>query len=130
MIKLENKTVYLPFNGGTVYGKGIIKEKEPNDTNTHKYIFEGEKGKIYFNSLSDRQVKDIELIFTPEQLNQLLSEVIKNTLNTAAEKVTYKHNGLMIMNAEGTFYNDRGIKVSKESITNTFEEIYNKFKIG
>ena len=57
--------------------------------------------------------KETGYFFTPEQLNQLLSDVIKDALNTAAEKATYKHNGLMIMNAEGTFYNSRGVRISK-----------------
>jgi hypothetical protein len=125
-MELTKQTVYLPFNGGTVYGKGIIKEKEPNDTNIHKYIFESEKGKIYFNSLSDRQVKDIELIFTPEQLNQLLSDVIKDALSTAAQRVIMEDIGDIGREDECHEY----YVVDKESITNTFEEIYDKFKIG
>lgn len=69
----------------------------------------------------DKNGKDIFLkeengyFFTPEQLNQLLSDVIKDTLDTAAEK------------AED--WDSFHSTVNKESITSTFEETFNKFKL-
>ena len=68
-----NKTVYLPYSGGSIWGKGVIKEKDDADLNKSKYVFENEKGKIYFNSLSDRQIKNVEFIFTIEQFTEVLS---------------------------------------------------------
>ena len=67
--------------------------------------------------------------FTPEQLNKYTANVIKQTLETAAEKATYRHNGRMYQNAEGVYYHRNGIEVSKKSITNTFEETFKKFEI-
>ena len=55
--------------------------------------------------------------FTPEQLNELLSDVIKDALNTAAE------------NAYVDFEDYDKEFVNKKSITNTFEEIFQKYKV-
>lgn len=138
---MKIQTAYLPFNGGSVYGKGIIKEKEPNDTNVHKYVFECERGKVYFNSFNDRQVKGIELIYTPKPLNELLSEVIKQSLNTAAEKAEIEQKGYFEATPEECLkgieiYDDNGsdrpsfiVLLDKKSITNTFEEILKKFEV-
>lgn len=66
--------------------------------------------------------------FTEEQLNQLLSDVIKDALDTAADKAvtinTYKTrwSGL---NKESYVEPD----VYKESITNTFDITYQKHKV-
>lgn len=68
-------------------------------------------------------------VFTPEQLNEYTQSVIKQALETAAEKATYKHSGLMYQNAEGVFYHRNGIKVSKESIINVAEEIFKNFEV-
>lgn len=67
-------------------------------------------------------------VFTPEQLNKYTANVIKQALETAAEKAetvdTYKTrwSGL---NKENYVEKD----VYKQSITNTFEQTYKKFKI-
>ena len=56
--------------------------------------------------------------FTPEQLNEYTSNVIKQALETAAEKADWdcdKHH--------------QNITVDKQSITNTFEETFKNFKI-
>ena len=55
--------------------------------------------------------------FTPEQLNQFISDVIKDTLDTAAEK------------AEVDFEDYDKEFVNKQSITNTFEETCKKFEV-
>jgi hypothetical protein len=68
MKNLINKQVYIPFKGGSVYGEGVIKEKEANDTNVHDYVFIGKKGKIYFNTVEDIQVKGMKVLLTPQEL--------------------------------------------------------------
>lgn len=58
--------------------------------------------------------QNIGYFFTPEQLNQLISGVIKDTLNTASIKAdlieTY-------------------VDVDPKSITDTFDETFNNFKV-
>ena len=66
---------------------------------------------------------------TPEQLNEFIANVIKQALETAAEKATYKHNGKMYQSAEGIYYHRDGIVISKQSIINTFEETFKNFKV-
>lgn len=61
--------------------------------------------------------------FSPEQFNEHNQNVIKQTLETAAEKVTVKESRSFTGVRTGSFY------ASKESITNTFEETYEKFKV-
>ena len=58
--------------------------------------------------------------FTPEQLNEYTANVITTTLKTAAEKadITYT--------IEKTF---DFTEVDKQSITDTFEETFKKFKV-
>lgn len=65
--------------------------------------------------------------FTPEQLNQLLSDVIKDTLNTAAEKAEMVVEDYGIPGWSANY--DPDTFISKKSITNTFEETFNKFKV-
>jgi len=55
--------------------------------------------------------------FTPEQLNEYTANVIKDALNTAAE------------NAYVDFEDYDKEFVNKKSITNTFEKIFQKYKI-
>lgn len=66
-------------------------------------------------------VKDVEgYFFTPEQLNEYTANVIKKALETAAE------------NAESYIFDEDGetcSEVRKQSITNTFEEIYRVFSV-
>lgn len=76
-------------------------------------------------------------VFTPEQLNEYTQKVIKQALETATEKAKVVKD--LGENLEGIFEyeitecyydeNDYPIYVGKESITNTFEETYNKFKV-
>lgn len=68
--------------------------------------------------------------FTPEQLNQLLSDVIKDALSTAAEKVK-----MININADGKYTEDGDSEpfkfyvVNRKSITNTAEETLKKFEV-
>lgn len=79
--------------------------------------------------------------FTPEQLNEYTQSVIKQALETAAEKATLEHKEYQV-NGE---YNSQNlgqeicidceepyrnyVSCDKQSITNTFEETYNKLKV-
>lgn len=59
--------------------------------------------------------------FTPEQLNEYTQNVIKQALETAAEK------------AESYVFEEDGetcCEVRKQSITNTFEETYKQFFVS
>lgn len=58
--------------------------------------------------------------FTEEQLNELLSNVIKNTLETAAEKAEYDIDGQEHITE---------VWINKQSILNRFEETYKKHKV-
>ena len=63
--------------------------------------------------------------FTPEELNKYTEKVIKAALETAAEKVTTKlRDDYMELHM-----NDDWSEIDKQSITNTFEETFNKFKV-
>ena len=64
-----------------------------------------------------------EYFFTPETYNQHIQEVINDALNTAAEsKCTY-----IKIDLDGRRTHPTGL--CKESIINTFEEIFNKFSV-
>lgn len=58
--------------------------------------------------------------FTPEQLNEYTQDVIKQALETAAENAEITN--------KAKFSGDYNPVVDEESITNTFEETFNKFK--
>ena len=60
--------------------------------------------------------------FTPEQLNQFISNVIKDTLDTAAEKVELVTESHWSGEGENSY-------VDRQSITDTFEETYKKHMI-
>lgn len=80
-------------------------------------------------------------VFTSEQLNQLLSGVIKDTLNTAADKAEIEQKGYFEATPEECLkgleiYDDNGSDrpafiafINKQSITNTFEETCKKFEV-
>ena len=66
-------------------------------------------------------LKPTELItFTPEEYNQHIQDIIKETLETAAKKADINYS------EEKTF---DFTFVDKESIINTFEETFNKYKL-
>jgi len=98
-----------------------------------------------YPSYAEKWLKPQEgYFFTPEELNQLLSDVIKDTLNTAAEKAdltllkksTYseKPRWKKISKKEtkegvDLFSYEVQYKPSKKSITNTFDEVYQRFSV-
>lgn len=63
--------------------------------------------------------------FTPEQLNQLLSDVIKQALEAAAEKANSFIDGDESAYIQGNVW----CEVDKQSITKTFEETFKKFEV-
>lgn len=68
---------------------------------------------------------------TAEQLNEYTASVIKQALETAAEKAETKTEEVYagsLGNEEGKLYNKIGI-IDKTSITNTFDETYKKFEV-
>lgn len=72
--------------------------------------------------------------FTPEQFNEYIELVIKKTLAKAAENVSLLEDGKKVcypryIIEEGNYYNQTEIDVDKQSITNTFEEIFKSFKV-
>lgn len=102
-MSIIKQTVYLPVKIGDDINTGLIVKYIHNG---HKYPINEKQG--YF--------------FTPEQLNEFLSDVIKDTLNTAADK------------AELDYYNGDcrecgQNKINEKSITNTLEETFNKHKV-
>ena len=62
--------------------------------------------------------------FTPEQLNEYTQKVIKQALETAAEKAEIEDIGGIGRDGE---YHEHNI-VNEQSITNTFEETFKLFK--
>ena len=63
--------------------------------------------------------------FTPEQLNEYTQGVIKQSLETAAEKANSFIDGDESVYIQGNVWSE----VDKQSITNTFEETYKKFEV-
>lgn len=63
--------------------------------------------------------------FTPEQLNEYTANVIKQALETAAEKANSFIDGDESVYIQGNVWSE----VDKQSITNTFEETYKKFEV-
>lgn len=60
-------------------------------------------------------------VFTPEQLNEYTANVIKKTLETAAENAEITN--------KAKFSGDYNPVVDEESITDTFEETFKKFEV-
>lgn len=93
MNKLTKQTVYLP-----------VKEGESEISVSH-----WEKD-TYITDVKEQQV----FVFTPEQLNEYVTNIIKQALETAAAKAD-------LIETDGD--------VDPKSITNTFEETFQKYKV-
>lgn len=63
--------------------------------------------------------------FTPEQLNEYTQGVIKQALETAAEKA----DAFIDMNEDAYIEGNVWSEVDKQSITNIFEETFKKFEV-
>lgn len=104
-MKITKQTVYLPVNDEWDV---FINDYTLMDING-EYIKNITKKEGYF--------------FTSEQLNEYTQGVIKQTLETAADKAEMK---LLIDEDEDII---EEANIDKQSITNTFEETYNKLKV-
>lgn len=117
-MKPHKQTVYLPTKAEDATGNYI-----PDDS-VLIVKEQGEMDKYWIDLVKQQNA----FVFTPKQLNEYTQSVIKQALETAAENAqtidTYKTrwSGL---NKEGFVEKD----VYRESITNTFEETFNKFKV-
>jgi len=54
--------VYLPYSGVTIHGFGDVRKTVKSDRTIHKYVFIANCGRIFFNKVSDSQVKGMVLI--------------------------------------------------------------------
>ncbi len=100
-MKPTKQTIYLPVNG------------EP-EINTVIY----ETGEYIEGVLQCER-----FVFTPEQLNAYTANVIKQALETAAEKATMR----LLVDEENDIIEEANI--DKQSITNTFDETFKKFEV-
>jgi len=67
-------------------------------------------------------------VFTPEQLNEYTQSVIKQALETAAEKAEIKERKVSYSSSSGSEYGYVQ-SINKQSIIYTFEETYKKYKV-
>lgn len=81
---------------------------------------------IYWNKdkIFNHAIMKEGYFFTEEQLNQLLSDVIKDAVSTAAKKAVTKDEW---EGNTGSEYCD--VVVDRQSITNTFDITYQKHKV-
>lgn len=131
MYKIQ--TVYLPVK--------VEDEKIPE----HTLAVVSCEGNTHFNQVkyyASHFKEDFEMVthwlkpqeafvLTPEQLNDYTQSVIKQALNTAAEKVTYMKECGKINNEKcyAVFCHNCSDVIDKESITNTFEETFKNFEV-
>ena len=123
-MKPTKQTAYLPVNGEDIkrYSTHVIDceqcewlTDDEQYTCTHCWC-EGGNGKLHFNDVFKKQEG---YFFTPEQLNEYTQAVIKQALETAADKVEH----------EEYKFDGKQPPISKQSIKNTFEETFKNFEI-
>ncbi len=121
MNKPEIKTVYLPVkledaSGNYILDKSLLLVKE-----------QGEMDKFWIDLVSQKQ----GYFFTPEQLNQLLSDVIKDALYQATQFVELQYECGKKTKEEcvAVFCNNCLEQVDNSSIYLTFDKIFEKWKI-
>jgi len=102
MNKPELKTVYIPVNEYKDYTVSYKMEEGACD---------------YVN-------KQQLITFTPEEYNNHIKDIIKETLDNAADNAIAEP---FFMEGEIAYMSDRS-PVNKESITNTLENTFNKLK--
>ncbi len=103
-MELIKQTVYLPVKENAEYVLRLNSETE--------------KIKASFKKLVNSQEG---YFFTPEQLNEYIQSVIKQTLETAAKKVCFTEDSQIPIFEK--------CNIDKESITTTFEQTFNQFKV-
>ena len=85
----------------------------------------------------DKIIEKDGYFFTSAQLNEYTANVIRQALETAAENAKVVKdlgedlNGIPVYEVTECYYDENGypIYTEEESITNTFEETYNKLKV-
>lgn len=103
------KTVYIPVKGD--YPKYVVDENIPE----------------FYDTVEEQQL----ITFTQEEFNSFIKKVIEDTLENAAKNVTYKME-CGKLNSEkccAVFCYNCNYIIDKQSITNTFEGSYLKFKL-
>lgn len=89
-----------------------------------KQVYKCEDGD-FDNGCFEPEVHELQkkelFVFTQKQLNEYTANVIKQTLETAAKKAEAIN--------KAKFWGDYNPVIDEESITNTFEETFNKFKV-
>ena len=74
--------------------------------------------------LKTELIQEEGYFFTPEQLNEYTANVIKQALESAAEKAYIDNN-----HTQGCAMESDDFEVNKESITNTFEETFKQVEV-
>lgn len=125
------QTVYLPVK---VEDETLLANK------IYNFVNEIDEEKFFFSDkFNEEQINDklpqafgFDLIkeqegyfFTPEQLNEYTASIIKQTLETAAEKAISEP---FFIDGEPAYMSDRS-PVDEQSITITFEETFQKYKV-
>lgn len=78
----------------------------------------------------DKVIEKQGYFFTPEQLNEYTQAVIRQTLETAAERAKLIEPAIFGACESNIAYTEEGeVCISSKSIINTFEETFNKFKM-
>ncbi len=83
----------------------------------------------------EKTIRQEGYFFTTEELNQHISNVIKDALDTAAEKSKIKREETHEIVFKGfsggnpSYGNKEIITCDKQSITNTFEQTFQKYKL-
>lgn len=120
-MKPTKQTVYLPVK---------VENNKEDFTSATFYITEpSDDGEKITHFLKEKE----GYFFTPEQLNEYTTNIIKQALETAAENAEVKvtENALIEDGSCYTTYDDGVISVTsdKQSIINTFEETFKKFSV-
>lgn len=131
MVNPVNQTVYLPVKveKDNLPTKEVCALNESNMLVGHlKYLGEGVIRPIVYIEDKHQQMGNIThwikpqegYFFTSEQLNEYTQSVIKQSLETAAEKAEYNTDGQEHINE---------VWVDKQSIINTAEETFKQFEV-
>ena len=117
-MKLTKQTVYLPVKIDDEFWTKWDNGEKPDYDLAH--VETGENIESWVNEKEG-------YFFTPEQLNEYTANVITTTLETAADKAELISTPYSDWCTECSRSTD--LFVSSDSITDTFEEIFKKFKV-
>lgn len=81
--------------------------------------------------VSNKEKKEKGYFFTPEELNEYTANVIKQALFSASEfaELQYECGRKSKENCLAVFCDNCTEQIDRQSITNTFDETFNKFKV-